>query len=404
MRGRSRDSRQRKNNVMRFMPFSASLSRKPRLPAFMLVWSVLLLLPPVLQVDASSQLALAVLKLGNSSAPHPGIMWTWGYRLLDPQLPFNPYACTDQPSIHYCGAPCGSSELGMNLCIPTIPGDCERCGGNCPAKGTQFTGFREFPLRCLRVVEAVEDQWTPLNVMLKSILTKAEEEGVGMTVTLTNVYGEFDLYGCNTTLKATLIGSGDKTGWSRLTCPKAIHQARVEYYIAPPPAPQQHTIIIMGSIAMVKQALGELRYRGSANSNSKRLVCAHLDPVSTRFQPYETLSWNVSIGVCQQSKDFKSSPQGDILSGHICDALATVTTPDEKQTLLGEKPVPLPIVHAGSFEMMVHIWELNDPPHISDPQKCHFRAGCAGDIRDVRVKSGGSNYYTEVTLMPDTPW
>jgi len=36
------------------------------------------------------------------------ISWTWGYRMLDPQIPYSPFACTDKPHVHYCGAPCGT--------------------------------------------------------------------------------------------------------------------------------------------------------------------------------------------------------------------------------------------------------------------------------------------------------
>jgi len=442
-------------NVMRrrSIPFSAIASRLQRLPLhLMLVWCVLLLpaaLPPAFQADAraaeplpASELALAVRRLGNSSAPRPGITWTWGYRMLDPQKPFNPYACTDKPGVHYCGYPCGTKELGMNECNPNLEGDCEACGGNCPMPGesvTQFTGWegKSFPLRCLRVVEAVEDTWTPLYITVESILTEAEEQGVGMAVTLTNVYGDFDLHGCNTTLKGKL----DKSGWFRVPCPnKVFHQARVEYFISPPPAPQRHTITLMGTVAMVREALGVLSYRPPADSNSKRLAAAHLDQVSTQFQPYETLSWNVSVGVCKGDDSGKGnvvhaaddlSKRGVVeevypddedekmrgtkkvrwedgtLSGwlepkhiasHICTSLAEETEPDEEDPDAAVQS--LPTAHVAEFDMIVHIWELNDPPDISDPQKCYFRPGCYGDLRDVRITSGGTKYYTE--LMTET--
>lgn len=58
----------------------------------------------------------------------------------------------------------------------------------------------EFDLKCLKVVEAVEDEWNPLHVLFELDLTEEEEDGVGIYLVLTNVYGDFDVLGCNTTL------------------------------------------------------------------------------------------------------------------------------------------------------------------------------------------------------------
>jgi hypothetical protein len=64
----------------------------------------------------------------------------------------------------------------------------------------------------------------------------------------------------------------------------------------------------------------------------------------------------------------------------------------------------LPVLQIDAYEMIVHIWEVNDPPVISDPQKCFFRAGCYGDIRTVRIKATGKNYYTTKTNSEGQPF
>ena len=182
---------------------------------------------------------------------------------------------------------------------------------------TQFTGWegKSFPLRCLRVVEAVEDTWTPLYITVESILTESEEQGVGMAVTLTNVYGDFDLHGCNTTL------TDDEDEKMR----------------------------------------GTKKVRWEDGTLSGWLEPKHI-------------------------------------ASHICTSLAEETEPDEEDPDAAVQS--LPTAHVAEFDMIVHIWELNDPPDISDPQKCYFRPGCYGDLRDVRITSGGTKYYTE--LMTET--
>ena len=65
----------------------------------------------------------------------------------------------------------------------------------------------------------------------------------------------------------------------------------------------------------VKAALRDLRYKPARDTNSKRLQAAHLDQVSTQYQPYETLSWNLTVGVCHAAT--KSSPA----LNHHCSSL-----------------------------------------------------------------------------------
>ena len=326
----------------------------------------------------------AVLKLGNTSNPDAkSVSWTWGYRMLDPKTGrYNPYACNNKPDLHYCGKPCGSKAIGHVECDPSSPGDCESCGNACPNPGepaVMSTGWEgiEFALKCLKVVEAVEDEWNPLHVLFDLDLAAAEEEGVGVYLVLTNEYGDFDVLGCNTTLGGRL----DATGWRNIRCPQAQpHQAVITYRVSPPPAPLKHRLTINGTYAMVRAALEDLKYKPPKDGNSKRLRAAHLDQMSTQYQPYETISWNLTVGVCEPDPDIE----------HPCALLATATPPSDLFPL-GEA---VPSSQLAMFDMMVHIWEANDAPHISDPQHCYFRPGCIGDVRDIRIMAGGRDYYT----------
>ena len=150
-----------------------------------------------------------VLKLGNmSNTGAKAVSWTWGFRMLDPRSGrYSPYACTNKPDLQYCGKPCGSEAIGNVECDPNTEGSCESCGGNCPPPGefpTFSTGWAgiNFDLKCMKVVEAVEDEWNPLHVAFNLDISEEEEEGVGIFLVLTNVYGDFDVLGCNTTLSS----------------------------------------------------------------------------------------------------------------------------------------------------------------------------------------------------------
>ena len=173
--------------------------------------------------------ASAVLKLGNTSnSGAQAVSWTWGFRMLDPRTGrYNPYACNDKSDVHYSR---GGEAIYHIECDPSTPGDCESCGNNCPAPGeatTMSTGWEgiEFDVKCLKVVEAVEDEWNPLHVLFELDLAEEEEDGVGIYLVLTNVYGDFDVLGCNTTLpgRTTRCDSDSFVGsnffdWAAIQC------------------------------------------------------------------------------------------------------------------------------------------------------------------------------------------
>jgi len=88
----------------------------------------------------------AILKYNNTCnsavrpCPHEvpeKLEWRWGYRMMDPQMPFSPYACIDHPDKHYCPAPCGSKALGMIACTS----NCDQCNKNCPVTATMPSGW-----------------------------------------------------------------------------------------------------------------------------------------------------------------------------------------------------------------------------------------------------------------------
>ena len=110
-----------------------------------------------------------LVKLTNGSQAGTGaaVEMSWGYRMLDPQRQYNPFACTDRSTVMYCAPPCGSDLLkGTVECDPETD-DCESCGGACKEDESIETGWGiKFPKRCLRAIEAVEDLWTPLYVDL----------------------------------------------------------------------------------------------------------------------------------------------------------------------------------------------------------------------------------------------
>lgn len=71
----------------------------------------------------------------------------------------------------------------------------------------------------------------------------------------------------------------------------------------------------------VKAALRDLRYKPARDTNSKRLQAAHLDQVSTQYQPYETLSWNLTVGVCQADADYVAATKSSPALNHHCSSL-----------------------------------------------------------------------------------
>jgi len=101
----------------------------------------------------------AILKYNNTCdsavrpCPHEvpaKLEWRWGYRMMDPQMPYSPYACIDKPDKHYCAPPCGSKALGMIACNPPVwsrdhdptkPVDCDQCNKNCPVTATMPSGW-----------------------------------------------------------------------------------------------------------------------------------------------------------------------------------------------------------------------------------------------------------------------
>jgi hypothetical protein len=130
------------------------------------------------------------------------------------------------------------------------------------------------------------------------------------------------------------------------------------------------TIVISGTYQQVLEAIQIVKYQPQQYVNSLRLKAKHLSPISCKYQPFETLSFNLTIGECSSSGGCSDmNPQS-----------ATV----------------LP-----NWQVLVNIIDSNDMPGISDPQLCYSRPGCKGDIRAIVIQSGGSGYEdgTPVTAL-----
>jgi hypothetical protein len=69
---------------------------------------------------------------------------------------------------------------------------------------------------------------------------------------------------------------------------------------------------------------------------------------STQVQPYETLSWNISAGLCKADEDYEPATRKHPAIGHHCSSLAGV-----------KNSVQLPLVPLLVADMLVHIWDMN---------------------------------------------